>query len=578
MIEVLDQMSGKYSFPFPPYEIQTQLMDAIYQVLDNRKIGVFESPTGTGKSLSIICATIQWIRDFEANNLNDLSETLKSLNSQIDRLDIESKLSSDWIEKQNQKLMINRQKEEVVNELNRLEIKSQRNKCLSDRKNNSIIRKKFDLKHKNLNKKLKTDANCDSDLMSSDNEFDENFVDYCSDEEVSDKNEIPLEDPMFVRPKIYYCSRTHSQLSQFINEIKKTSYSRQERPLRTVPLGSRSNYCINDSVLKLNNSNLINEKCIELQNSGNSKTKCQMYKKPLMTELKDEILSDALDIEDLIKLGKGVKACPYYSSRLAVPEAEIVIVPYNILLHRAQRESFGIVLKDNVVIVDEAHNLIETIHNIHSIELKASQVMDALTQVNLYLFKYKTRLSARNTMHIKQIVFILNELIKHFKTNIPTNSSSVYERLEFMIKLGIENLNLYKILDYCEKSKIARKLFGFCEKRKQISLENKCEDNKKNINGTSAFLARMKANNIKIKTIDSQTSHSNAEEDVKTYGSPLYVIQEFLRALININTSAKIITNYDNNSYLNSSLKYILLNPDFHFKVNQSLFILFICF
>lgn len=34
-------------FPFEPYEVQTQLMRKIYDTLENGRIGVFESPTGT---------------------------------------------------------------------------------------------------------------------------------------------------------------------------------------------------------------------------------------------------------------------------------------------------------------------------------------------------------------------------------------------------------------------------------------------------------------------------------------------------------------------------------------------------
>lgn len=37
-------------------------MNALTSVLDDGKIGVFESPTGTGKSLSIICAAITWLK------------------------------------------------------------------------------------------------------------------------------------------------------------------------------------------------------------------------------------------------------------------------------------------------------------------------------------------------------------------------------------------------------------------------------------------------------------------------------------------------------------------------------------
>lgn len=249
-------MTGLYNFPFIPYDIQSQLMDSLYEVFDNKKIGIFESPTGTGKSLSIICAAIKWIQDFETNQLKSLTEELKKVNKQIERLESESNVSSDWIQIQNNKSMICQQKEQIIKRLNRFEIKSQRTQELIKRKKNSIIRKKFSLNHKNVCKKLKNDSNCDIDSNSSDNELDEELVDYCSDEEVVEqKNELE-DNERFVKPKIYYCSRTHSQLSQFINEIKKTLYSRQERPLRMVPLGSRNIHCINESVLKLNNNNL----------------------------------------------------------------------------------------------------------------------------------------------------------------------------------------------------------------------------------------------------------------------------------------------------------------------------------
>jgi chromosome transmission fidelity protein 1 len=45
-----------------------------------------------------------------------------------------------------------------------------------------------------------------------------------------------------VTPKVFFTSRTHSQLSQFIGELKKTEFSGK---LRTVCLGSRKNLCIN---------------------------------------------------------------------------------------------------------------------------------------------------------------------------------------------------------------------------------------------------------------------------------------------------------------------------------------------
>lgn len=43
--------------------------------------------------------------------------------------------------------------------------------------------------------------------------------------------------------KIYFCSRTHSQLSQFVKELRKTVFA---STLKVVNLGSRKNLCINE--------------------------------------------------------------------------------------------------------------------------------------------------------------------------------------------------------------------------------------------------------------------------------------------------------------------------------------------
>ena len=36
-----------YGFPFPPYSIQNEFMNSLYDTLSKGKIGIFESPTGT---------------------------------------------------------------------------------------------------------------------------------------------------------------------------------------------------------------------------------------------------------------------------------------------------------------------------------------------------------------------------------------------------------------------------------------------------------------------------------------------------------------------------------------------------
>ncbi|VAH03339.1 unnamed protein product [Triticum turgidum subsp. durum] len=52
-------------FPFVPYPIQTEFMSILYSALSSgpRALALLESPTGTGKTLSIICSALQWLLD-----------------------------------------------------------------------------------------------------------------------------------------------------------------------------------------------------------------------------------------------------------------------------------------------------------------------------------------------------------------------------------------------------------------------------------------------------------------------------------------------------------------------------------
>ena len=60
-----------FPFPFAPYPIQQQLMGKIYTCIKHKKVGIFESPTGTGKTLSIICSTLQWLREYQEYGSDD---------------------------------------------------------------------------------------------------------------------------------------------------------------------------------------------------------------------------------------------------------------------------------------------------------------------------------------------------------------------------------------------------------------------------------------------------------------------------------------------------------------------------
>ncbi len=66
-------------------------------------------------------------------------------------------------------------------------------------------------------------------------------------------------------------------------------------------------------------------------------SKCEFYSRRLIDDLADRLLVEVLDIEETAKLGRQMSACAYFASRTAVPSAELVLCPYNILLNKSTR-------------------------------------------------------------------------------------------------------------------------------------------------------------------------------------------------------------------------------------------------
>lgn len=48
--------------------------------------------------------------------------------------------------------------------------------------------------------------------------------------------------------------------------------------------------------------------------------------------IQEAILAQPMDVEDLAKLGRRKLVCPYYTARSAVPDAQLVLLPYSTLL------------------------------------------------------------------------------------------------------------------------------------------------------------------------------------------------------------------------------------------------------
>ena len=54
---------------------------------------------------------------------------------------------------------------------------------------------------------------------------------------------------------------------------------------------------------------------------------------------------DAWDLEDLVKVGKKVRACPYFATRELRGKSDIIFCPYNYLIEPLIRKSLDISLR-----------------------------------------------------------------------------------------------------------------------------------------------------------------------------------------------------------------------------------------
>ncbi|XP_043943552.1 ATP-dependent DNA helicase DDX11 [Protopterus annectens] len=593
-----EEVEVRFPFPYKPYSIQEDFMEALYNVLEDGKIGIFESPTGTGKSLSLICGALTWLRDYEERKKQEAAQLLgvqqnshgdDQRPSSVQQGSQWSSSELDWItdfvQKKAERDLVDKLKEEEIKRRKREERLEQirhnvQFKYASKRKRNdgNDIEELLQQSKEMLSAEDAPLADGEEELIVAEYESDDEKK--LKDSRVDDEDDEDLEEEHVT--KIYYCSRTHSQLAQFVHEVQKSPFGKE---VRLVSLGSRQNLCVNESVRCLGSTQLINDRCMEMQRNkqdkrtsdgegkkkrGKSSDVCPFYAYEQMQFLRDETLVAVKDIEQLVTLGKEIKACPYYGARFAIPAAQIVTLPYQMLLHSSTRRSSGIKLKDQIVIIDEAHNLIETISCIYSSEIAGSQIYCAHSQLSQYMERYKNRLKAKNVMYIKQIIFILERFMQILggkpgqNPNIQCVSQSgttLQSINDFLFLAKIDNINLFKVQRYCEKSMISRKLFGFMEKYKgtEVSIANK--ENQK-ATGFDRFLQTL--NQKGTGEVPSSVLSESSKGEQQTVTSPMMQIEGFLFALTSSNKDGRVVINRQG-AVGQSSLKFLLLNPAVHF-------------
>ncbi|KAK8205732.1 helicase C-terminal domain-containing protein [Phyllosticta capitalensis] len=554
----------KFHHPYEPYEIQTQFMSALYDCIEQGKVGIFESPTaGTGKSLSLICGSLTWLRDHKRITFEE--------GLAVDAVDDDE---PDWMleharqEKRRAALHQRQQLEERIARVRARERKLKERHSTGEphRKRQKISTAEAEVEDDEARfmlddyesedeqaKKVKSTGGSDRGFSAETVALMKKLgmpVDRKSDdEEIEEPDEL----------KIFYCSRTHSQLQQFASELRrvkmppaisaeppdKTNSSCEvskelEEDFKHLTLGSRKNLCINPKVSRLGSTALINEKCLDLQKPGTAQDhKCTFLPtketEPLVHDFRDHALAEIRDIEELGAVGKQLGVCPYYASRAAVKPSEIVTLPYPLLLQKSAREALDISMKDHIVIIDEAHNLMDSIIGIYSVSISLAQLQTSRAQLTMYLQKFRNRLKGKNRVYVAQTVRLMDSLIAYLQGPAAQakEAEGVVKFGDLMAGKGVDQINLYKLLRYLQESKLARKVDGYI-----------------------VHAEEQQANN---------SSHKDIRKQPKSHMPVLNHVQSFFASLLNPSAEGRFFYAKNDDS-LGMCLKYMLLDPTHHFR------------
>ncbi|KAI1432992.1 DNA repair helicase [Xylaria sp. CBS 124048] len=451
-----------FHHPFTPYDVQYEFMHTVYNVLEqgDGQIGILESPTGTGKSLSLICAALTWLRTHKKQNYEiSMEVAAKSFKDE-----------PDWVVEQ----LLKRKRAEIA------DLWEEREANLQKIRDNEAMMEERDRKRRRFR-----DGNADKEPqnVTPEDEDEEWLLDEDEDQDVPRFPALNKEDEDSSNQgdliKIYYTSRTHSQLTQFISELRRPTFppsvpdgflksdtNADVERVKHVPLSSRQRLCINPSVARLGSLSAINDRCAELQQSRSKGKKCQYI--PGASNLaqthqfRDNVLATIPDIEDLHNLGKNFQVCPYYASRMAIPGAEVITLPYPLLLQKTAREALGIKLDGNIVIIDEAHNIMDAIANVYASEICLKDLVRARALLQVYVRRFGKKLKGENRVMVGQVARVVDGLRLWMDQALSAKGDQGIVDPNALLKhKGIDQINLFRLVHYIQQSKLAYKIEGY---------------------------------------------------------------------------------------------------------------------
>ena len=105
----------------------------------------------------------------------------------------------------------------------------------------------------------------------------------------------------------------------------------------------------------------------------------------------------------------------------------------------------------------------DVLSNLYSIDVSLGQLQRSRTQLTTYLQKFRNRLKGKNRVYVTQVVRLMDSLSGYLEKKATCNDAreGTIEVSELMSGKGVDQINLYKLMNYLRESKLARKVEGY---------------------------------------------------------------------------------------------------------------------
>ncbi|EFO17918.1 helicase [Loa loa] len=291
------------------------------------------------------------------------------------------------------------------------------------------------------------------------------------------------------------------------------------------------------------------------------KGSCPFARSDAIEDLCDQILASKLSsAPQLVDYSKKISACPYLASRKAVAYSQLVLLPYQILFQEEARKAWGIELSGNIIVIDEAHNLLETITSSHFVTLHAKELKSVLSVLNDYLSRFQSRLTSVHKKYLRQISAFANLLLTYMNHASDKHKNYVETMTAFAGKAYLAQYKFDVLLKYIEQTHLVMKLSKFSKR-----LDG--EQNKK-VDSAYEFsvehLLRTKDSPTDSQSVSgcssSQCTSSSFVEERTAIALALCAFQQFLQMLMLNYKDGRLIVECASEKD-EAKISYYLVNP-----------------